>query len=227
MKQEPVKEPVVSGDRRPLASRKTAWAHAVATWCVRRGITPNAISIGSMVAAVVAATALLAGAQLNGVVAALLLLLAALGCQLRLLCNLIDGMVAVEGGMGSASGPFWNEVPDRFSDVVILIAAGFAADAALMGWSLAVLALMTAYIRELGHRLTGIADFSGWMSKPQRMALVTAACVLAALSQSLSESMDQPIFRLALVVALVGTLWVCIQRSVRLLTSLKHDQDDA
>jgi phosphatidylglycerophosphate synthase len=42
-----------------------------------------------------------------------LLLTAAIGVPRRLLCNLLDGMVAVAGGLGSPSGQVWNDLPDR------------------------------------------------------------------------------------------------------------------
>ena len=54
----------------------------------------------------------------QGVMRGVILLLAALCIQLRLVCNLLDGMVAVEHGKGSPSGPIWNELPDRFADVL-------------------------------------------------------------------------------------------------------------
>ncbi len=57
--------------------------------------------------------------------ATLLWLGAALGIQLRLVCNLIDGMVAIEGGMKSPVGGLYNEVPDRIADPLLLIAAGY------------------------------------------------------------------------------------------------------
>src|SRR5438105_2817615 len=53
------------------------------------------------------------------ITAEILLYLTAAGCiQLRLLCNLLDGMVAIEGGFRSRSGEVFNELPDRVSDVV-------------------------------------------------------------------------------------------------------------
>ena len=53
--------------------------------------------------------------------------LAAAACiQLRLLCNLFDGMVAVEGGFKTKSGEIYNELPDRVADVLILAGAGYA-----------------------------------------------------------------------------------------------------
>ena len=39
------------------------------------------------------------------------------GCvQCRLLCNLFDGMVAVEGGKRSPNGDLYNDMPDRFDE---------------------------------------------------------------------------------------------------------------
>ncbi|NJS38761.1 MAG: CDP-alcohol phosphatidyltransferase family protein, partial [Rhodobacteraceae bacterium] len=62
-----------------------------------------------------------------GLVQLLFLILAAATIQARLVCNLIDGMVAVEGGQGTKDGPFWNEAPDRASDLLFLLGAGIAA----------------------------------------------------------------------------------------------------
>jgi phosphatidylglycerophosphate synthase len=60
-----------------------------------------------------------------------LLLLAAAGVQFRLLCNLLDGMVAVEVGRKTKGGEVFNELPDRASDVVLLVCAGYASAAAV------------------------------------------------------------------------------------------------
>ena len=74
--------------------------------------------------------------------------------QMRLLCNLFDGMVAVEGGHKTKSGEIYNELPERFADVFILVGAGNAwmrvEWGPLLGWLCAVLALLTAYVRALG-----------------------------------------------------------------------------
>jgi phosphatidylglycerophosphate synthase len=63
---------------------------------------------------------------------------------MRLLCNLFDGMVAIEGGRKEADGPFWNEAPDRASDILILAGAGLGAGAVGLGWAAAALAVATA-----------------------------------------------------------------------------------
>ena len=43
--------------------------------------------------------------------------------QYGLLANLLDGLVAVEGGRRSPTGELFNEVPDRVSDVLVLAGA--------------------------------------------------------------------------------------------------------
>lgn len=213
-------------DRRPIASRDTAWASALARGCAQRGLSPNAISVASGVAAAIAALSLILSTNTSGVAAALCFVLAALGCQMRLVCNLIDGMVAIEGGKTSATGGFFNEFPDRISDLLIIAGLGVAADALALAGFAAALAVLTAYIRELGHRLTGVADFGGWMSKPQRMAVVTAASLLAAVAELVAAAVVSPLLNLALIIIMLGTVWVSWQRSTTLLSALRQDNRD-
>lgn len=160
--------------RRPLATRDTAFARRLTEMLLRTPITPNQISIASIGFAAVGALALLAAPSTPW-----LFLVAAVCVQLRLLCNLLDGMVAVEGGRGDALGPLFNEVPDRIADSVLIVALGYAAGAAWLGWLGALLAAFTAYIRALGGSLGLPQDFRGPLAKPQRMALLTGACVVA------------------------------------------------
>ncbi len=53
------------------------------------------------------------------------LLACALCIQARLVCNLLDGMVAVEGGQKSFLGPLYNEFPDRVADSMLIVALGY------------------------------------------------------------------------------------------------------
>ena len=144
------------------------------------------MSAGSVVFALAGAGLFLASGPAAGAARAAALLLAGACIQLRLLCNLLDGMVAVEHGRGSPVGPIWNELPDRLADGLFLVGAGYGAAlagvhwAADAGWAAAAFAILTAYVRELGRGLGQPADFSGPMAKPHRMALLTGACVVAA-----------------------------------------------
>ena len=111
-------------------------------------------------------------------------MLAVCGMQLRLLCNLFDGMVAIEGGFKTKAGEIFNELPDRFSDAFIFIGAAYSmpefAWTYELGWAAAVLAVVTAYVRALGASMGAGQQFIGPMAKQQRMAVMTATCVVGA-----------------------------------------------
>src|SRR5690625_6141373 len=64
-------------NRRPIAARGTGWASGTASWLVRRGVTPNQISVASVVFAAVAGGLLVARVQLPLWWATVALLLAA------------------------------------------------------------------------------------------------------------------------------------------------------
>ncbi len=171
--------------RRPLKSRDTKWAGAIATSLARAGVRPNVISVaGTVFAAGAGVCFWFAGHTTQGWQWSILLILAICGMQLRLLCNLFDGMVAIEGGFKTKAGEIFNELPDRFSDAFIFIGAAYAvpgfAWTCELGWSAAVLAVVTAYVRALGASMDAGQQFIGPMAKQQRMAVMTVACVVGA-----------------------------------------------
>src|SRR5262245_56725983 len=124
-------------NRRPLRSRDTAWASRTAGLLAEGGIRPDWVLLASLGGAGGAGYCLLKAWYL----------IAALGILLRLLCNLMDGMVAIEGGLGSAAGEIYNDLPDRISDAVILCCAGYSLEwpsyARELGWTAALLSVMT------------------------------------------------------------------------------------
>jgi phosphatidylglycerophosphate synthase len=150
-----------------------------------------------------------------GPLQAIWLLLAAAAIQARLICNLIDGMVAVEGGMGASDGAFWNEAPDRLSDLFLLIGAGIAAQNPGLGALAAALAIATAYLRELGRAEGFPPDFSGPMAKPQRMAVLTIGTVVASFFSA------APTLTLTLWIIVVGTSITLVRRSTTLIAKLR------
>lgn len=207
-------------DRRPLASRDTGWARRITLWLASTSVTPNQISIASVAAAVVAGACFgLSGQAADGTRAALLIL-AALFCQARLLCNLFDGMVAIEAGKHAPDGAFWNEFPDRLADMLILVGVGYSAGAPDLGWAAAGFAVLTAYTRELGRNCGLPADYSGPMAKPHRMATLTAAALFATL-EPLWQGQGQ-ILTLALWIVALGAAATSIRRAARIVRSLRR-----
>ncbi|WP_252317200.1 MULTISPECIES: CDP-alcohol phosphatidyltransferase family protein [Symbiopectobacterium] len=147
----------------------------------------------------------------------------ALGIQGRLLCNLLDGMVAVEGGMRSTAGAVYNELPDRVSDTLLLgVGYGILQHpyAPLLGWGAALLTLATAYIRLLGGTCGLAQRFSGPMAKQHRMALLTVGAVVAAMVPQWGES----IFTLILSAILVGAGATCINRTRQIIRDLSSGE---
>lgn len=175
---------MTADDRRPISQRSHGWAQWLSKALVRSGLTPNFISFTSIGFAALAGACFYATSLATSSGDRVMLCLgAALFCQLRLLANMMDGMVAVEGGKGGPDGPIWNEVPDRFADIFVLIGAGYAVALtgmfdATLGWAAAVFAVMTAYVREVGKGAGAPADFSGPMAKPHRMFWMTVAALL-------------------------------------------------
>ncbi len=207
-------------NRRPIAARNTRWAARTAEALVARGVTPNAISVASMVAGALAGLAFWgAGAAGSGFLAGLLLVAGAAFVQGRLLCNLFDGLVAVEGGKGAKDGPFWNEFPDRVADLLILAGFGAAAGWPALGWAAGGLAVVTAYVRELGHGLGQAADFGGPMAKQHRMAAVTAGARVQAGVWIAGAAWPVVLWVLWLIV--IGTVVTVLLRSRRIILRLK------
>src|ERR1044072_6654992 len=98
-------------ERRPLQSRDARWAKATASILAALRVTPNLSSIFSVVF-----TAITGAAPVMSRRSIVLPVVAAIAIQLRLICNLLDGMVAVEGKLGSKSGEIYNDLPDRIAD---------------------------------------------------------------------------------------------------------------
>jgi phosphatidylglycerophosphate synthase len=194
-----------SDARRPIAARNSGFAQKLTQTLLRTSVTPNQISVVSILFAGIGAAALL-----YTPLHPLLYLVAIAGIQLRLLCNLLDGMVAVEGGRGSPVGALYNEIPDRIADTMLLVALGYAAASLWIGWACALAAALTAYIRVFGGALGQAQDFRGPMAKQHRMALLTGACVLALVEAFIWQ--ERYVLRVAAWIILIGSLVTCATR---------------
>ena len=234
----------VDENRRPISQRSHGWAKWLTGVLVKSGVTPNFISFTSIVWASLAGLCFYAIALTTSAGDRVLLCLgAALFCQLRLLANMMDGMVAVEAGKASNDGMIWNELPDRFADIAVLVGAGYCvatlgiADASL-GWAAAVAAVVTAYVREVGRAAGAPADFSGPMAKPHRMFVMTLAALVSIFDQSLGGARFQEtilggpyqnngmgsgaFIELGLWIVLIGSVVTTLNRAGRALVFLNQ-----
>lgn len=213
-----------SGDRRPIASRERRvfqrFAHGLAT----RGVSANVISVAGMISGIIAGGAFVATAHWTP--ARAFWIAAACLIQLRLVANMLDGMVAIETGTASPVGELYNEVPDRFADSAVLIGAGYAAGGDVtLGWAAACAAVVIAYVRAAGIVAGAPSVFCGPMAKPHRMFVMT----LAALYCGLAPVAWQPVLdgrgvvSIALVLVLVLGVVTIFRRLLRVSRALRQE----
>jgi phosphatidylglycerophosphate synthase len=198
-------------DRRPINVRGAGWAQGLARSLAGMGITPNQISVLSIGFSALGSFMLYLGHWY--------LIGAALCIQGRLLCNLFDGMVAVEHNKATALGPVYNEFPDRIADSLLLVAAGYAAALPELGWLAALAAALTAYVRVYGASCGLGHDFRGPMAKQHRMAVLTVACIATPL---LPFGLKPLVVAMAVIAAL--SLVTCATRTLALCRQLQQKE---
>lgn len=201
-------------DRRPIASRQTSWAQKMAQALVRSSVTPNQISVASVLFSAMGFWLLFTISHTWGLIAV------AVCVQLRLLCNLFDGMVAVEGCKHTPTGALYNEFPDRIADTFFIVGLGYAAFSPTLGWAAALLAAFTAYIRQTGAGLGFAHDFQGPMAKQQRMFVLTVACVLGAVESWVYGTRHTLMIGLGVIA--LGSALTCVTRTSKLSSLLKE-----
>ena len=212
--------------RRPIKSRGKSWAIRTAKNLAKTGITPNQISLTSIFFSIAAGCCLiLSPYPAAGIIKTLLFILAACFIQLRLICNLLDGMVAVEHDKKTRSGQIFNDLPDRIADPIILVSAGYAAGllsfAIEAGWLAALLAVITAYIRLLGNSAGAAPQFIGPMAKQHRMAVMTLTNLICAVV--LYWNWHLHVIFLSLIIISIGCLITIIRRLLRITAELEKD----
>jgi phosphatidylglycerophosphate synthase len=205
--------------RRALATRGAGWARALAAWLAARAVRPDAVSMAGIAFAGVSALAFPTSSDPGPGGRVAWLLLAASCIQLRLLCNLLDGMLAVEHGMKTPVGDIFNDLPDRLSDVLMLVAAGYASPGSpygpALGWAAAVTAVLTAYVRVLGGSLGLQQHFVGPMAKQHRMFALTVATLAAAAETS--AGWPPRALQIGLAVIATGSMVTVVRRTDRLV----------
>src|SRR6059058_2237288 len=211
-------------DRRPIATRNRKWAQSATTWLASRNVSPNAISIAGMCACIAAGIAL----GLTSVAYhRLFWLIAALGAQLRLTANMLDGMVALASGRASNVGELYNEIPDRVSDAAVFIGAGYAWGGNIaLGYIATIVAIFTAYIRAAGKIAGAPNEFCGPMAKQHRMLVITLICLYSAITprswQMITFNDSQiGLMTLGLVAIVVGCVITVFRRVSHITQALK------
>ena len=198
----------------------------LAHWLAQRGVSPNAISVIGMLLGVAAGPAL-ASTTIEpwrrwGFLAAAVLM------QLRLLANMLDGMVAVESGKASPVGELYNEVPDRVSDAAACVGAGYAAGShPALGFVAALLAVFLAYLRSQGKVAGAPQEFCGPLAKPQRVFLLTLLAICCGVAPdhwqpTLARWPSIGVMGIGLGATILGEIWTVVRRLRRISQALRE-----
>ncbi len=208
----------ISDSRRQVSSRDSGWARKAAMWLSSNNVSPNFISVLSIGFSIITLISFyLDSVQCYNHI--LLMIVAIIGIQGRLIMNLLDGMVAIEHDKKSLVGGLYNEVPDRISDGLIIFGVGVLAQDYYLGLDLAyiaiILSVVTAYIRTLGASLGCKHYFVGPMAKQHRMAIITLACIFGIWLDTA--------FYYSLLVINFGLIITCVRRLMMISNELKSN----
>ena len=209
-------------DRRPVGMRNAQWIIGLAKFLQARGLKPNTVSIASVVFSALAGFSFLATRWTPAPIQILLFIAVAILIAIRGLCNLADGLIAVEGGLKSPAGGVFNDLPDRISDLIVCVCAGYAISGNAwgppLGWAAGSMAILTAYVRVLGSSSGASHFFIGPMAKTHRMSVLVVG--------ALASAIEKPIYgttwclTLALVLIVIGCIVTSIRRTRRILQEL-------
>jgi phosphatidylglycerophosphate synthase len=202
--------------RRPIAAVFRRTADVAVRFCVRHGIHPDAISYLSIVTALIAAICFWKSGETRW-----LLIIAPLFCYLRLWFNMLDGLVAFAAGTASRRGEVVNDLPDRFSDVVIFVGVAHSGLMnPLIGYWTAIFAVLTSYVGLFGQALGVQRQFGGMMSKPWRMVALHVGAWLA-FFLPLQSSATLTIFDWTCLVIIAGCVETIVVRLIRITAALQ------
>ena len=209
--------------RRPMGLRENRWMVGLSRRLNQWRVSPNQVSVAGIGFSAVGATSIVSSHWASDTVAAALLLGAAATLGLRGVCNLLDGLIAIEGGRATPAGPIFNDAPDRISDLLFYVAAGYAIPGSpwstSLGWAAGSVALLTAYIRLLGGALGTKQHFEGPMGKPHRMGVLAVSLFAASLERVIIGSATS--LQYGLIVIIVGGIVTITRRLQRIVAELQ------
>ena len=214
--------------RRAIKTRDRKWAQDIAKFISKLNISPNFISVLSVIFALLSGMmyAYIGTSYIPEKIFFIAPLFAIIFMQLRLLCNLFDGMVAVEYNKHSVYGDIFNEFPDRLSDSLIFIGVGIGGHSILsiiLGLLLALFAMFTAYTRVLGGAIGTKQYFIGPMAKQHRMAFLTFTSLFCLFCPEIHIKL----FPIVLLIMILGCIITVIRRITRIAKELKEKENEA
>ncbi|AKB26498.1 CDP-diacylglycerol--glycerol-3-phosphate 3-phosphatidyltransferase [Methanosarcina sp. MTP4] len=150
---------------RPFASKVI---EPLADLFIRKGISPDVVSIASLICAFIAGLCFYYSPAARGLV-----LLAGIFVVLNSVLDALDGAVARKSNKATARGDFLDHVIDRYSDVFIICSIFFAG---YVPWQIGVAAivgvLLTSYLGTQAQALSLGRYYGGIMGRADRLVVI-------------------------------------------------------
>lgn len=186
--------------------------HPLTTSLARAGVTPNVLSVVSLLFAFAAALAL---AFASGSRAVPLLAVAAALIGVNAILDVADGRLARLTGAESRRGDYLDHVIDRYADAAILLGLTFNPD---VDWRWGVLALvgtfLTSYMGTQAQALGLPREYRGFLGRADRLILLIAIPMLEAgrLALGFALPLDATLLNLVLAWFAIAGNATAIQR---------------
>jgi archaetidylinositol phosphate synthase len=172
----------------------------------RLGVTPNALTLASLVFAILAALAFAFADPADP----WLLLAASAFVGLNAILDGLDGKLARLTNQASRRGDYLDHVIDRYSDVVILIGVSLS-PLAHPTWGLFAIVgtFLTSYMGTQAQALGLGRNYAGWLGRADRLVILIAVPVLAYGAHWLGVALPygiQPLTVMLAYFAIVGNI---------------------
>jgi CDP-diacylglycerol--glycerol-3-phosphate 3-phosphatidyltransferase len=172
------------------------------------GVSADAVTLAALPVAVAGAVCLL----LSPGAPALLAIVPVL-CALRLLLNLLDGQIARRTGAAHPRGELYNEIGDRLADILFLTPVAFLPGAQPETVLLGVLtSVVASYAGITARGAGGERIYRGILSKPGRMALLSAFCIAVLIGGPGAWWAFGPLLLVGAGLTLIERLYVAVRR---------------
>lgn len=143
---------------------------------VRRGVSPDAVTVAGVLASFAGGAALAAGRWAPSVWWSVPVF-----ALLRLTANALDGLVAEESGQARPAGELFNETADRVGDAAFLVPiATLPGQEAWVPLAALAAAAIASFVGISARAAGATRRYDGPMGKPDRMAVVAVAAAVAA-----------------------------------------------
>ncbi len=162
----------------------------------------------------------------------ILLIAAIILTFLRMTLNTIDGVIAIEQGKTGLTGEIVNALPDRYSDIFVMLAIAFSGYCRnFIGATAAISVLLVSYTGMLGKAIGVNWQHQGPLGKVERLILIMIAAFLQFIFNAQGRldftflSFRTSIFELLMIYFIISSQITVLNRLRGMLKEIKEKEN--